>query len=189
MDPDYSELMGAVNLSVNGLGHLGESDKFLPSVISPPSVVLNSSSWVSAPSPAAPVDLVVGHPGLGESIRSTGGSTFIGETHSAPQSVPTSILDGLRSLNRTVEELYHRLNHQKSTSVLLPPPAPQPPVINIFTQGPGSSQALPSPEDPVLAGGIAAAVLIILFLIGALLLRRFSPDRWKRVRDSTYSTY
>ena len=184
MDPDYSELMGAVNLSVNGLGHLGESDKVLPTIISPPSVVLNSSSWVPAPSPAAPVDLVVGHPGLGESIRSTGGSTFIGETHSAPQPVPTSILDGLRSLNRTVEELYHRLNHQKSTSVLLPPPAPQPPVINIFTQGPGISQALPSPEDPVLVGGIAAAVLIILFLIGALLLRRFSPDRWKRVRDA-----
>jgi hypothetical protein len=68
--------------------------------------------------------------------------------------------------------------------VLPPPPSPQPPIINIFTQGPGISQALPSTEDPVLAGGIAAAVLVILIHVGALLLRRFSPDRWKRVRDA-----
>jgi hypothetical protein len=188
MDPDYSESMGAGNLSVNGLGRLGESGRVVLPLLSSSSASLNSSSWSASPSSAVPVDRLVGHPGLGEAIGSTGSAHVfptIGEAHhSSPQAVPNAILDGLRSLNRTVEELYHRIHHQDPPSVLPPPPSPQPPVINIFTQGPGISQALPSTEDPVLAGGIAAAVLIILFVIGALLLRRFSPDRWKRVRDA-----
>jgi hypothetical protein len=188
MDPDYSELLGAGNLSVNGPGRLGESGKIVLPLISSCLGSLNSSSWSTTPSSAAPVDLVVGHPGLGESIRSTGVAPVtptIGEAyHSSPQAVPNVILDGLRSLNRTVEELSYRLNHQEPPSVLPPPPSTQPPIINIFTQGPGISQDLPSTEDPVLAGGIAAAVLVVLVLVGALLLRRFSPDRWKRVRDA-----
>jgi hypothetical protein len=192
MDPDYTELSGAVNLSVNGLGHLGESGKVFTPLISSSSGSLNSSSWSSSPLPAAPVGLVVGHSGLGESIRSTGVTSSLGESHSFPQSVPNTILDGLRSLNRTVEELYHRISHQEPRSIvpLLPSPQPQPPiinqppVINIFTQVPGISPAVPAVEDPVLAGGIAAALLIFLLLIGALLLRRFSPDRWKVVRDA-----
>jgi hypothetical protein len=91
MDPDYTDLSGAVNLSVNGLGHLGESGKVFTPLISSSSGFLNSSSWSSTPSPAAPVDLVVGHPGLGESIRSTGVTSSIGElSHSSLQAVPNS---------------------------------------------------------------------------------------------------
>jgi hypothetical protein len=41
-----------------------------------------------------------------------------------------------------------------------------------------------SSGDPALVGGITAAVLFFLLILGAYFLRRYFPNRWKMVRDA-----
>ncbi len=104
----------------------------------------------------------------------------------------TTILDGIRALNKTVDGLLFKLHQQEQRLVTPPalqppviqPPVIQPPVIQIFNGGSGVPEVYSSSSDPALAGGVAAVVLFILLIIGALLLRRFFPNRWKTVRDA-----
>jgi hypothetical protein len=46
------------------------------------------------------------------------------------------------------------------------------------------SESYSSSGDPALVGGVTAAVLFFLLILGAYFLRRFFPNRWKTVRDA-----
>jgi hypothetical protein len=185
MDPEYSGVPEFFNWTVDGSARLGEAG---PVVISrgvsalPPAPIL-SPTVISSAGPR-----VLSLPDNATSLVSLG--SFRGTSAPAMSSsmaTSTTILDGIRALNKTVDGLLFKLHQQEQRLVTPPalqPPVIQPPVIQIFNGGSGVPEVYSSSSDPALAGGVAAAVLFVLFIIGALLLRRFFPNRWKTVRDA-----
>ena len=79
-------------------------------------------------------------------------------------------------LGRRLEEGLHQLQeglrhlNQPPTVVVVNQPAPNPPA--------GWHQEM----DGAVAGSLAAVILIILIAAGCLLLRRFRPQMWKRIK-------
>jgi hypothetical protein len=184
MDPEYSDAWGLDNGTVGGSARLGEAASVVPSsgITSLHLVPASSPAVISSVVPRAvsPLDNYT------SSILSESSKRVFQPT--TPSSVDTSstILDGIRALNQTVDGLLHKLLHQEQRLMPAPvPQPPQPPVIQIFNGGSGVPEIHSSSVDPALAGGVAALVLFLLFVLGVFLLRRFFPRRWETVRDAT----
>ena len=178
MDPEYSDVLEMGNWSVGGFARLGEAATVAPPTVStslPPMVRHHPPAWstaVTQPSVIsfAPRDVV---PAV----------TSYGPPPSSSSTVPVSILDSLQSLNQTVGGLIRRVDQQEH-SVSRPQVSPQPPVIQIYNGVPGVPESHSSSGDPAMIGGITAAVLFFLLILGAYFLRRYFPNRWKMVRDA-----
>jgi hypothetical protein len=181
MDPEYSDALELYNWTVDGSARLGEAGPVvisrgvptrLPASIPSPTVIASAVPRVLSIPDNVPL----------ESFRGTSAPAL-----SSSMATSTTILDGIRALNKTVDGLLFKLHQQEQRQVTPPalqPPVIQPPVIQIFNGGSGVPEVFSSSSDPAVAGGVAAAVLFILLIIGALLLRRFSPNWWKTLRDA-----
>jgi hypothetical protein len=184
MDPEYSDALELGNWTVGGSARLGEAASVVPSsgIASLRHVPASSPMVISSAVPRVVSPLS----NITSSIFSESSKSVLQPV--TPSSVDTSstILNGIRALNQTVDGLLHKLHQQEQR--LMPasvPQPPQPPVIQIFNGGSGVPEVHSSSVDPALAGGVAALVLFLLFVLGAFLLRPFFPRRWETVRDAT----
>jgi hypothetical protein len=176
MDPEYSDALELGNWTVGGSARLGEAATVVPpTVVSSPMARHYPPAW-STVVPRPPVISFIPRDVV-PAVTSYESPPF------SPSTVPVSILDSLQALNQTVGGLIRRVDQQEH-SVPRPQVSPQPPVIQIYNGVPGFSEAYSSSGDPALVGGVTAAVIFFLLILGAYFLRRFFPNRWKTVRDA-----